>query len=267
MDSSYNFGIPGDNVYAGMPSSYKPPPGRPNPDATTNITKAEVTLRSLRNKSDGVIIVNYPSNEYDIYSIAEIMKCLQVIYDSTTRSGNKCFITTTQPRSDSAFNSSVIKKKMADIKDSTINRFGEAHTLNFWDGMFNPADTTILPIYSGGDQVHFNDLGHKILFERIMAKNVFSLPVWYAAASGNLNALATWGSNPNGTGTHPASFALDNQVFIVVNNLAPTINANWILSGKNVQLIIGDGIRPVVFKIPAAYRLTISNPQAASICN
>jgi hypothetical protein len=125
--------------------------------------------------ANGVVIVNYPTNGYITYSIAEIMNSLQVIYDSATRLGNKCYITTTQPRNDAGFNSPAVKRKLADIKDSIINRFSLNNTINFWDGMFNPADTSILPIYAAGDNIHFNNAGHRILFERVKAKNVFSV--------------------------------------------------------------------------------------------
>ncbi|MEJ7586403.1 MAG: SGNH/GDSL hydrolase family protein [Ferruginibacter sp.] len=267
LDTCYNYGVPGTGVYVGMPSSYSPPAGRARPDTKSNITKAVEVLTTLTNPADGAIIVNYPSNDYNILTIPEIMKCLQVIYDSATRDGNRCFITTTQPRTDSLFRSSAMKKKLADIKDSTINRFGVEHTINFWDGMFNPADTTILPKYSAGDVIHFNNAGHRVLYERIVAKNIFGLPFWYAASTGALNLLTTWGSNVDGTGTHPVTFTANNQVFIVVNNLAPTINGNWTISGSNVQLIIGNGVRPVKFNIPPAYRLTITSPQPPSNCN
>ena len=266
MDSSFNLGVPGADCYLGMPTGYVPPAGRPRPDSTKNVSMAVSILRSLANAENGVIIVNYPSNDYNKFTIAEVMNCLQVIYDSATSSGNRCFITTTQPRADSIFQSSVTKRKLADIKDSIINRFGTAHTINFWDGLFDPADTTIAAIYSAGDQVHFNDAGHKLLFERVLAKNVFSLPVWYAAITGPLNLLATWGDRPNGGGNHPANFTADNQVFIIANNPSPTINGNWTISGKNVQLIVGDGIKPVVLTIPAAYRFRIASPQSADRC-
>ena len=62
------------------------------------------------------------------------MSSLQTIYDSAIKTGNKCYISTTQPRSDGNFALSSVKRKLADLKDSIINRFGSAHTLNFWDG-------------------------------------------------------------------------------------------------------------------------------------
>jgi len=136
-DACINYGEAGSDVYAGMPTGYQPPPGRPGYNPASNVTKAVNTLKTLVNPDDGVIIVNYPTNNYNTYSLAEIMNCLQVIYDSATGSGNRCFIATTQPRSDALFSSSAMKKKLADIKDSIISRFGVEHTVNFWDGMLD----------------------------------------------------------------------------------------------------------------------------------
>ena len=175
VDAVYNLGWAGSSCYRGMPSSYTPPLNREGPDPAVNVTKAVTLLAGMTIPANGVIIVNYPSNKYNEYSIAEIMQCLQVIYDSATRLGNKCYITTTQPRTDVGFNTSAMKRKLADIKDSIINRFTIANTLNFWDGMYNPVDTTILPLYSAGDNIHFNNAGHRELFERVKAKNVFGI--------------------------------------------------------------------------------------------
>ena len=216
-----------------MPTGYIPPGSRPLPDAVHNITKA-CFICDISAPDDGVLIVNFPSNNYYTYSIAEIMNCLQVIYDSAIINGHRCFISTTQPRSDDIYNTAAVKRKMADIKDSIINRFGTAHSLNFWDGMFNPADTTILAKYSSGDFIHFNNAGHRVLFERVIAKNIFGLPVWYSKTTGNLDMLTTWGSNPDGSGINPTSFSLDNQLFNIVNNPTPVIGANWTISGKNL---------------------------------
>jgi hypothetical protein len=184
------------------------------------------------------------------------MSSLQTIFDSATARGNRCFISTTQPRNDAAFNISSVKKKLADIKDSIINRFDQ-YAINFWDGMFDPADTTILTKYSSGDLIHFNNAGHRVLFERVVAKNIFGLPVWYSKASGNLDELSTWGSNPDGSGNSPADFSADGQLFYIVNNPAPSIGANWTIGGKDTELIAGDGITPVNFVIPANRQVNI----------
>ena len=171
----YNLGVPGATCYRGMPATYAPPLNREAPDAATNVSKAVQLLAGVPIPSNGIIIVGYPSNGYVTYSIPEIMQCLQTIYDSATRLGNRCFITTSQPRTDGGYNTPAIKRKLADIKDSIIRRFTAANTINCWDGLFNPADSSILPAYSAGDNVHFNNAGHRVLFERIQAMHVFSM--------------------------------------------------------------------------------------------
>jgi len=263
IDSAYNLGVPGATNYYAMPTGYIPPPSRPYPDANHNVSKAVSILSDLPNAADGVVIVNFPTNGYITYSIAEIMTSLQTIYDSVTVRGNRCFISTTQPRGDGSYNTYAVKKKLADIKDSIINRFSD-HALNFWDGMFDPADTMILAKYSYGDLIHFNNAGHRLLFERVLAKNIFELPVWYSKATGNLDELATWGSNADGSGNSPSSFSADNQLFNIVNNQSPVIGGDWILSGKNTQLIVGDGITPVHIIIPANRKITIVSTITAS---
>ncbi len=257
IDSAYNLGVPGISNYDAMPTGYIPPSSRPYPDAVHNVSRAVSILSNLSNPANGVVIVNFPTNGYITYSIAEIMSSLQTIYDSVTLRGNRCYISTTQPRCDGSYNTSASKKKLAEIKDSIINRFNK-YALNFWDGMFDPADTTILAKYSCGDLIHFNNAGHMVLFERVIAKNIFDLPVWYSKAMGNLEYLSTWGSNNDGSGTNPSSFTTDNQLFNIVNNPSPVIAGNWILSGKNTQLIIGDGITPVHLIIPANVKVSIA---------
>jgi len=175
VDMVYNFGVAGNTFYSAMPSGYHTTIRPIQPDATRNVTKAVGLLKGLPDPANGVIIVNFPSNGYDYMSVEEVINGLQVIYDSATRYGNQCFITTTQPRTDGDFGTSRVKKKMAAIKDAIIKRFGEEHSINFWDGLYNPADTTIRPAYAAGDNMHLNNKGHRILFQRVVEKNMFGL--------------------------------------------------------------------------------------------
>lgn len=187
VDSTYTLAVGGYPVYKGMPSSYVPPPNRDGPDPARNVTRANISLASLPMPYNGIVFINYPSNKYEEYSIAEIMYCLQTIYDSVVKEGHRCYIMTTQPRSGGVWNDAALKRKLAVLKDSIINRFGTARTLNFYDGLYDPADSTLLAKYSAGDGIHFNNDGHKELFERVKAKNVFNivLPVKLTSFSGN----------------------------------------------------------------------------------
>lgn len=186
VDSTYTFAVGGYPVYKGMPSSFAPPPNREGPDHHRNVTRANAVLASLPLPQNAIVFVNYPSNKYEEYSIAEIMYCLQTIYDSVVKEGHQCYIITAQPRTGGIWDQSDMKRKLAIIKDSTINRFGIARTINFYDGLYNPADSTLLQHFSSGDGIHFSNAGHRELFERVRAKNIFNtaLPVKLQSFSG-----------------------------------------------------------------------------------
>ncbi len=228
IDTTHNLGVSGTTNYKGMPTSYIPSGGRPSPDPAHNVTRAVNLLSGLSSATNGVVIVNYPSNGYDNYTIAEIMSSLQLIYDSAVSAGNRCYVTTTQPRSDGSFSSPAVRLKMATLKDSIINRFGVTNSINFWDSLYNPADTTILPQYAA-DSTHFNNLGHKILFDRVVAKNIFNLP---APAAGDYRSVVV-----TGLWSDASSWQVYNGSAWVAAAAAPTS------SDGQVTISVGDSIR------------------------
>ncbi len=189
-----NLSRAGDDCYRGMPDGYTPPPGRNAPASDRNITAA------LAGNPD-VIIINYPSNGYNVYSITESMLCLRIMKKAANDAGKSCYITTTQPRwgqgsfpdYSPSFNTPAIKRKMVALRDSILNEFG-SFTLNFWDGLVNPADTTILAQYDSGDSTHFNAAGHRVLADRVIAKNIFTgstLPVSFTGFSAYISGQQT----------------------------------------------------------------------------
>lgn len=182
-----NLAVAGSSVYRGMPSSYTPPPERSTetPDTSYNITAA------LKSHPD-VVLVNYPSNGYDIFSVTEIMLCLRTINQTAINGGARCFITTTQPRSEPAsYSTGETRRKMAEVKDSVLKEFG-AFAINFWDEIVNPADSTIITELSQGDGTHLNSRGHAILFQKVKDKNIFGaeapLPVNFIDFSASANS-------------------------------------------------------------------------------
>ncbi len=227
LDTVFNLGISGRNLYHAMPGTYTPPAGRPSSDPLNNVSRANHLLSGTIPPANGVVIINFPTGGYDTYSIAEIMSALQLMYDSAIRNGNRCYVTTTQPRVDAGFNTSAIKRKLADLKDSILNRFGAANTINFWDGMFNPVDTTIATPYSAGDDVHFNNAGHRILFERVKAKNIFNLP----APSYRSNV------NPTGLWSNASSWQVYNGTAWVTASEPPSAGSG------TITILTGDSIR------------------------
>ncbi|MBE7172954.1 MAG: T9SS type A sorting domain-containing protein [Williamsia sp.] len=159
----------GDNIYRGMPTGYTPPAGRDAPEPARNITAV------LAGNPD-VVLVHYPSNGYDVFSISEAMFCMRTIKKVANDAGKPCFFGTTQPRTSGAYNTPEIKKKMIDLRDSILNAFG-AYAINFWDRLVNPADTALLPQYDFGDSTHLTSAGHSVVAEQVIAKNVFAFGV------------------------------------------------------------------------------------------
>ncbi|MDB5203446.1 MAG: hypothetical protein JWQ27_2855 [Ferruginibacter sp.] len=166
IDTLYNIAASGTNPFSGMPTSYVPPPGYPSPETNLNITKA-VNL----NPRPDVIIVNYPSNQYDYYPVDVVMNCLQTIKDSANARNITCYITTTQPRNN--FSPSE-RLRLRMFRDSIINRFG-FFAIDFYTDV--ERGDSIRDEYAFGDFIHLNPTGHTVLANKVIAKNIFAGPV------------------------------------------------------------------------------------------
>jgi fibronectin type 3 domain-containing protein len=65
-------------------------------------------------------------------------------------------------------------------------------------------------------------------------------PVYYTKTSGNLSNLTTWGNSTDGTGTNPADFVSNNQLFVIANRTA-TLDNNMTVSGSSSRIIVRTG--------------------------
>lgn len=163
IDTIYNHAVGGYNPYHAMPSHFVPPTGRPSPDLQNNITKAI-------SRNPDIVIISFVSNNYDIYTIEEIKKTLFTLFDSVTKAKKIAFVTTTQPRTSFSDEG---RWRLRMLKDSIIEWFGN-YSINFWNPIADSSNNIILPAYNSGDDIHLNDAGHRILFEQIVAKNIFN---------------------------------------------------------------------------------------------
>jgi hypothetical protein len=77
---------------------------------------------------------------------------------------------------------------------------------------------------------------------------------YYNKPNTDITNTANWGRNTDGSGTSPASFGADAQVFNIANNGA-TISNNWVVLGTDSKVVLGNGVQPVSFTIPSAYGL------------
>ena len=167
LDTIYNRAKGGLNSYHGMPTSYTPPPGRPYPMPDSNITRA-ISF------NPDVILITYVSNNFDTYSIEEIKATLFTIFDSAIAAGKVAFVSTTQPRT--GF-SDAGRLQLRKLKDSIMKWFGN-YAINFWNPIADSSNNTIAAQYRyASDDIHINDAGHRVLFEQVLAKNIFNVGI------------------------------------------------------------------------------------------
>ncbi len=155
-----NLALGGYSTYQIMPSGFTPPPSRPNPDVTRNITAALAEFPDA-------IIVNMPSNDVaSNYTYLEQMFNLDTIVQVANAASVPIWICTTQPR-----NFSVAQAQLQwELKDSILAQFSP-YAIDFWTGIALP-NNFIDPIYNSGDGVHLNDAGHGILEQRVIDANI-----------------------------------------------------------------------------------------------
>jgi lysophospholipase L1-like esterase len=153
-----NLAANGSTTYQIQADDYAPPPGRPAPVPGRNITAALALHPSA-------IVINLPSNDVsnDI-PVAEQMTNFTRVTDLARARGVPVWVTTTQPRN---FSDVAQRNAQMEGRDAIQRQYGD-HTIDFWTGVAE-ADGTIKVQFDSGDQVHLNDAGHQLLFDRVVA--------------------------------------------------------------------------------------------------
>lgn len=161
----YNISFPAYDSYQEMPDGFVPPPGRPLPDQDYNVTKA------LSYNPD-VVIISLPSNDISYgYARSETMSNFRIMSSTIFANGARCYITTPQPRNDF---DALQRDSLFSLVDSITMTFGP-FAVNFWDCLVTDDGTLGLKdeYRATGTPHHLNDLGHEMLFDRIMLAGIF----------------------------------------------------------------------------------------------
>lgn len=172
-DSVINLAVSGYNPYQEMPTGYAVPPAitaklspQDQPDPAHNVT-AILTHHPTH------VLINLPSNGYDVLTFTEIKTALDTITNILTRNNVTWFITTSQPRQDATFGTQALQNTLAQVGDSITVWYG-THVIDFYDNMTIPGTTQRIVAYEYGDSIHFNNAGHRVLSYQVIGTNMFA---------------------------------------------------------------------------------------------
>jgi hypothetical protein len=110
---------------------------------------------------------------------------------------------------------------------------------------------------TGAATVNLTITGGGVAVPPTVTVNTSAATPFYSKPTGSLNVVGTWGTAADGTGTAPADFTTDNQIFIITNRTTHTLDDNFQVLGLGTKIIIGDGTNPIRLILPQDY--TINN--------
>ncbi|HSN62108.1 MAG TPA: PKD domain-containing protein, partial [Ferruginibacter sp.] len=157
-----NLSLGGYTTYHVNPTGYIPGPYRPYPDPARNITAALAL-------NPDAIIINLPTNDAaGAFTLQETQNNFNLIDATAAAQHVPVWVTTSQPRSGL---SAGAQSNLVQLKDWVNQRFGNK-AIDFWTIIANP-DGTVNPTYSAGDGVHINNLGHHLVFTRVLNEKIW----------------------------------------------------------------------------------------------
>jgi len=173
VDSVINLGVTGTNIYQAMPTGYVPPlsiQAKLSPNDTPHVAS---NITAMLRHNIKVLLLVYPTNGYDVFTISEMVTPFQAIYDTCVSHGIQCYIVTTAPRTDGTFSDPADRAFLKTVSDTLVNRFG-SHAIAIYDALVQTGTTSPIAAYAVDDSIHMNDAGQRVMFTLIQSRNVFS---------------------------------------------------------------------------------------------
>ncbi len=150
----------GYTTYHLLPTGIDTPGDRPDPDITRNINAA------LDSNPDAIII-NLPSNDAaNGFAVEEQLANYEQILQKANEANVPVWISTPQGRNLNLEG----RTNLIEMRDSTYARYGDM-AIDFWTNIAQ-SDGQLNTIFSSGDGIHLNDRGHRLLFERVVEKDI-----------------------------------------------------------------------------------------------
>jgi PKD repeat protein len=146
----------------------------------------------------------------------------------------------------------------------TVVAFTDVATDDNWHPVTTvslPTDCDNVPVLYLRWSYNSTAAGAFVAFDDLLV-NGTALNVFYWNG-GAPHLTTSWGVNLDGTGPNPVNFTTSSQTFNFYNNtgtnFAPTLSANWAVSGGSCFINVGDGsTRLTNFTIPSGFSLSIT---------
>lgn len=107
-------------------------------------------------------------------------------------------------------------------------------------------------------------------YDDIVVTGVFS-PVFFYNGTGPVDALSSWGTNTNGSGSNPANFTSNGQTFNLINatsvNFNNMVGSSWTLGGTGSKLTIGTGTSAINVTIPTTNTFITTGSASLALSN
>jgi molybdopterin-binding protein len=98
----------------------------------------------------------------------------------------------------------------------------------------------------------------------VFNNKAFATTYYSLAGAGSLGLTAQWGTNTDGSGTHPLNFNTPGDVFNIRNRANATIPSAWAMSATNT-VVIGDGLTAITCSLTPIGQIQASKVDIASL--
>ncbi|MEI9942618.1 MAG: PKD domain-containing protein [Chitinophagaceae bacterium] len=133
-----------------------------------------------------ILLISYPSNGYTAATNNSVLARLQEIYDSASNRGMIVYVSGTQPRDD--FNDAD-RANLITLNGLLANKFGNRF-MDFLTPLLKTSNNKIKDEYYA-DGIHPNNAGHRIIFNKVVAANIFENFAVSASAITNSSSANT----------------------------------------------------------------------------
>lgn len=148
----------GATTYQALPADATRPAGRPATDPTQDIALA-------LEARPPVVVLAFPSNDALLgYSVAETTANLLRLRELAVARGARVIVLSTQPRDDAG---PAARTAMLDTDTAMAAAVGACFVAVRAD--LSDATGRIATAYSAGDGIHLNDVGHRLVYDRLWA--------------------------------------------------------------------------------------------------